>query len=244
MTHDAPYLPHLVDLAAKRRDPLRLAMAFRVQYPDWGARATHTAYGLRDLLDLLDWPLGPELPERFEAFARELAGLHAEPLWTLRRRQVRQLIALLERPQPLRLQAHANPRGVDPGLAPVLVDAANLGLTLADVRRLAGSDDVRPYAALVRPVDVDDGAVRAALAPWSDALGALEVQRYVDLLRRGDRDFHPDVLRSAALRDVVALARAAMPSAERRLEASLAGLIEDEADEAPVVGRRGGALQA
>jgi len=245
---DGAYLASLLALAARRRDPLRLAMALRAQYPDWGARATHTAYSLRDLLDLLDWPLDLRLAERFEAFARELAPLHAEPLWTLRRRQVRQLIAVIERPQPLQLRAHAGAAGVDDGLAPLLITCANRGLTLADVRRLAGSDDALPHAGLIRPGDLADAAERAAeLGPWREALSDLEVRSYIDLVRRADRDHHPDVLRAAGLRDLAALARAAMPSAEQRLEASLAELMDGDDDDDGELAqqpRRPGALQA
>jgi hypothetical protein len=244
---DAAYPTRLLHLAERMRDPLRLAMALRVQNEGWGARATHVAFGLRDLLDLLDWPLDERLAERFEAYAVELAPLHAEPLWTLRRAQVRWLLALVERPRAVQLRQRAGHPGVDAGLAPLLLACAQRGLTLADVRVLAGGGDTLPGGALVRSADLDDDAVLIEeLRPWRATLLHLDVRRYVDLLHRSARDHHPDVLRAAVLRDLAALARAAMPSAEQRLEASLAELMDDDADEvdAPQVARRAGALQA
>ena len=112
-----------------------------------------------------------------------------------------------------------------------------------------------PRVAVVRARDLDDaGDLLATLRAWRATLLDLDVRRYIDLLRRPDRDHHPDVLRAAVLRDLAELARAAMPSAEQRLEASLAELMVEvsddggdddanDAEQAPLT-RRGGALQA
>ncbi len=255
MTH-TPYVTHLLALATRTRDPLRLAVALRVQHPEWGARATYTAYGLRDLLDHLGWPLDATLPQRFEAFAHELADAHPEPLWALRRSQVRQLLALIERPQPLTLRQRSGAPGVDAALAPLLVACADRGLTLADVRNALGIDLGLSRSGLVGgggaagadDAGGPDGAgitgLVAALAPWRREVCGLELGHYVHVLRRTDRDYHPDVLRAATLRDLAALGRASMPSPEQRLEASLAELVEHDDEDAYVPAPRGGAMQA
>lgn len=236
---------HLVTLAARLRDPLRLAVALRAQHPDWGARATFTAFGLRDLLDHLDWPLDASLLERFEAYAHELAALHPEPLWTLRREQVAGLLSAIERPRPLTLRRGGGAQ-LDRDLDPLLVACANCGYTLADVRNLIDVELGLPRAGLVRTCDVADGALPASLVPWRGPLRELDARGYVDLLERVDRDHHPDVLRAAALRDLAALGRASTPSPEQRLEASLAKLAENdtEADDRLVTPLTTGAMQA
>lgn len=244
---DAPYPTHLLRIAARMRDPLRLAMALRVQHDGWGAKATHVAYGLRDLLDLLDWPLDTLLAERFEAYAIDLAPLHAEPLWSLRRSQVRSVLELVERPRALRLRQRAGHPGVDPALAPLLLACVQRGLTLADARALVGRGDTLVTGTAPRAIEIAGAeALVASLRPWRATLLELDVRRYVDLLHRDARDHHPDVLRAAVLRDLAALARAAMPSAEQRLEASLAELMHDDTDEAeaPLAAPRTNALQA
>lgn len=239
-----PLVTHLLALAERTRDPLRLAVAFRAQHADWGARATYTAYGLRDVLDHLGWPLDAALARRFEAFAQELADAHPEPLWALRRRQVRELLALIERPEPRTLRARAGADGVDTTLAPLLVACAGRGLTLADVRHALGLELGLPRTGLVGPDDADAAALLQALAPWRGAVAGLALQCYVDVVRRADRDHHPDVLKAATLRDLAALGRASMPSPEQRLEASLAELVEhDDEDPFPTPTRRG-AMQA
>jgi hypothetical protein len=249
MTH-APYVTHLLALATRTRDPLRLAVALRAQHPEWGARATYTAYGLRDLLDHLGWPLDATLPQRFEAFAHELADAHPEPLWALRRSQVRQLLALIERPQPLTLRQRGGAPAVDAALAPLLVACADRGLTLADVRHALGIELGLSRSGLVGgggAAGADDAglvALVAALAPWRGEVCGLALGHYVDVLRRADRDHHPDVLRAATLRDLAALGRASMPSPEQRLEASLAELVEHDDEDAYVPMSRGGAMQA
>ncbi len=262
MTH-APYVTHLLALATRTRDPLRLAVALRVQHPEWGARATYTAYGVRDLLDHLGWPLDTTLPNRFEAFAQELADAHPEPLWALRRSQMRQLLSLIERPQPLTLRQRRGAPGVDGALAPLLVACADRGLTLADIRHALGIELGLSRSGLVGvggAAGTDDSGgpdvagpgvagltgLVAALAPWRAEVGGLELGHYVDVLRRSDREFHPDVLRAATLRDLAALGRASMPSPEQRLEASLAELVEhdDDDEDAFVVPARRGAMQA
>jgi hypothetical protein len=243
MTH-APYVTHLLALATRTRDPLRLAVAFRAQHPEWGARATYTAYGLRDLLDHLGWPLDATLPRRFESFAQELADAHPEPLWALRRSQVRQLLALIERPQPFTLRQRGGAPGVDAALAPLLVACADRGLTLADVRHALGIELGLSRSGLVGAGDAGLTGLVEALAPWQAEVCGLELGRYVDVLRRSDRDHHPDVLRAATLRDLAALGRASMPSPEQRLEASLAELVEHDDDDAFVSPPRGGAMQA
>ncbi len=246
MIRTASLVTHLVNLAARLRDPLRLAVALRAQYPDWGARASFTAYGLRNLLDHLGWELDATLPERYEAYAVELAALHPTPLWTLRREQFRRLFAAIEQPRPLVLRRSASAAGVDRELGALLVACANHGCTLADVRNLAALELGLPRAGLVRPHDLADEALPTALSPWRGRLGGLDVGAYVDLLEHDDREHHPDVMRAATLRDLAALGRATIPSPEQRLEASLAELAEpdDEPDEALGVTLPSRSLQA
>ena len=236
---------NLVRLAARLRDPLRLAVALRAQYPDWGARATFTAFGLRDLLDHLDWPLDGSLLERFEAYAHELAALHPEPLWALRREQIARLLRAIEQPRELTLRRGSG-TCLDRDLDPMLVTCANRGYTLADVRALVDVELGLPRAGLVRACDVEEGPLLASLVAWRSRLGELDVRAYVDLLERADRDHHPDVLRAAALRDLAALGRASTPGPEQRLEASLAELAEHEAeaDDPFVTALATGAMQA
>lgn len=239
----SPLVTHLLALAERTRDPLRLALAFRAQHGDWGARATYTAFGLRDLLDHLGWPLDGMLAPRFEAFAQELADAHPEPLWTLRRRQVHELAALVERPDPRRLRARVGAEGIDTTLVPLLVACAGRGLTLADVRHALGLEVGLPRTGLVGLDDADAAVLLQALTPWRGAVAGLSLQHYVDAVRRADRDQHPDVLKAATLRDLAALGRASMPSAEQRLEASLAELVEHDDEPFPAA-KRGGAMQA
>ena len=239
------YVTRLLALAARIRDPLRLAVALRAQYPDWGARASFTALGLRGMLDHLGWPLDRSLVERFERFAMELAALHPEPLWSLRRDQVRHLRNAIERPRALLLRTRRASVGTDGALAVLLVESANLGLTLADVRALVDAEHSLPRSNLTRLNDVGDTGVVERLRAWRATLLDLDVRRYVDLLERSDRDYHPDVLRAATLRDLAALGRASIPSPERRLEASLAELADDDSDaDGAHAPHRSGALQA
>lgn len=239
-----PLVTHLLALAERTRDPLRLALAFRAQHPDWRTRATYTAYGLRDVLDHLGWPLDGSLARRFETFAQELADAHPEPLWELRRQQVRALLVLIERPVPRTLRARAATDGVDATLAPLLVACAGRGLTLADVRHALGLELGLPRAGLLGPDDADAETLLRALAPWRGVVAGLALQRYVDVVRRADRDQHPDVLKAATLHDLAALGRASMPSLEQRLEASLAELVEHDDDEALTAPTQRGAMQA
>lgn len=239
------YVSQLVALAARTRSPLRLAVALRAQYPDWGARASFTALGLRGMLDHLGWPLDTSLADRFERFAMDLAALHPEPLWSLRREQVRHVRNAIERPRSLRLRAWRTAAGTDAALAALLVESANLGLTLADVRALVDAEHSLPRSSLTHLSDVRERDVVEHLRAWRDALLDLDVRQYVDLLERSDRDYHPDVLRAATLRDVAALGRASIPSPEQRLEASLAELADHESEaDAVLAPIRSGALQA
>jgi len=239
------YVTHLLSLAARTRDPLRLASALRVQYPDWGDRASFTALGLRGMLDHLGWPLDASLVDRFERFAMELAALHPEPLWSLRREQVRQLRNAIERPRPLLLRVRDAGLGIDASLAALLVESANLGLTLADVRALVDAEHKLPRSSLTHLSDVGDSGVVEHLRAWRATLPDLDVRQYVDLLERSDRDYHPDVLRAATLRDLAALGRASIPSPEQRLEASLAELADHDSDtDAAFAPLPSGALEA
>ena len=239
------YVTQLVALAARTRSPLRLAVALRAQYPDWGARASFTALGLRSMLDHIGWPLDASLADRFERFAMELAALHPEPLWSLRREQVVHLRNAVERPRPLTLRGRRAGAGVDGALAALLIESANLGLTLADVRALVDAEHSLPRSGLTHLHDVADGVVVEHLRAWRTTLPDLDVRLYVDLLERADRDFHPDVLRAATLRDVAALGRASIPSPEQRLEASLAELADHDSDtDAAFAPLPSGALEA
>lgn len=239
------YVTQLMALAARTRNPLRLAVALRAQYPDWGDRASFTALGLRGMLDHLGWPLDASLVDRFERFAMELAALHPEPLWSLRREQVRHLRSAIERPRSLLLRGRSEGVGTDAALAVLLVESANLGLTLADVRALVDAEHRLPRSSLTHLNDVGDSGVVEHLRAWRATLPDLDVRQYVDLLERSDRDYHPDVLRAATLRDLAALGRASIPSPERRLEASLAELADHDSDaDGAHAPRRSGALQA
>lgn len=239
MKSRASLVTNLLHLAARLRDPLRLAVALRAHDPDAGASATFTAYGLRDLLDHVDWRLDGELPERFAAYAQDLAALHPEPLWTLRRDQFRRLLVLVERPRPVGLRRSADAGTRDRQFVGLLVECANRGCTLSDLRNLSDAETGLPRAGLVRPRDLGDQDLPAALAPWRDALRELDAGDYIDLLEPDDRDLHPDTLRAATLRDLAALGRASRPSPERRLEASLADLAERDDESGQITGAVG-----
>lgn len=165
----------LLKQARKEHSYLKLAMAFRIQKPEWGSQAVLVAANLVPFLNYIEWDLD-NLLTKFTDWHDEQSSSSDKSLTSLEANSLKELVAMLNMPRIIELEADAVQLVTAGSRTTLMLEFINKGLVYHQVK---------------------------------DKLEGITIREYVNVLKKDDRDYHPNVIYTRMLSYIIKINQAA-----------------------------------